>query len=227
MAERVLNLMPSDVGRPITHIKPNIKINDLEALIRRVVDEIEMVEREVQDEEGRSFSLRLRPYKNIENQIDGAVLSLFEITATKRHEQDLAFAGDYAEALLDSGTEPVAVLDGDLRVESINRAFALAFDVSEAAARGALIVDLIDGVWERDALQQLVAQLLDGGDGERELDVRFPEVGSRRLRLTALGLQGRGRQRNIIVLTILPPHDARGGELRRGKSSDAGTLEYE
>ena len=31
MAERMLNLIPSDVGRPIGHIKPNIDCPDLEA----------------------------------------------------------------------------------------------------------------------------------------------------------------------------------------------------
>jgi chemotaxis methyl-accepting protein methylase len=86
MAERVLNLLPTDVGRPIGHIKPNIQCGDLEALIRRVIDDMAPMEREVQDEKGRWYSLRVRPYKNVENQIDGAVLLLFDVTVAKQNE---------------------------------------------------------------------------------------------------------------------------------------------
>jgi two-component system, chemotaxis family, CheB/CheR fusion protein len=44
-AERLLNLIPSDVGRPIGHIKPNIRCPDLENLIRDVVDTVSVRER--------------------------------------------------------------------------------------------------------------------------------------------------------------------------------------
>jgi two-component system CheB/CheR fusion protein len=36
-AERVLNLLPNDIGRPISHIKPNIDCPELEGLIRRAI----------------------------------------------------------------------------------------------------------------------------------------------------------------------------------------------
>src|SRR5262245_10583147 len=49
MAERVLNLIPADVGRPISHIKPNIDCPDLEELIHEVVDRVVPQERHVQD----------------------------------------------------------------------------------------------------------------------------------------------------------------------------------
>jgi two-component system CheB/CheR fusion protein len=78
-AERMLNLIPSDVGRPIAHIKPNINCPDLEAIIRHVVDTVSVRECEVSDLDGRSFLLRVRPYKTIDNRIDGAVLALFEL----------------------------------------------------------------------------------------------------------------------------------------------------
>src|SRR5205814_3177957 len=73
-AERVLNLIPADVGRPIGHIKPNIHCPDLETMISEVIDTVAIREREVQDHEGNLYALRIRPYKNVENRIDGAVL---------------------------------------------------------------------------------------------------------------------------------------------------------
>jgi two-component system CheB/CheR fusion protein len=79
MAEKLLNLIPGDVGRPIGNIKPNIECPDLERLCAEVIDSMTVVERDVQDHNGRTYSLRVRPYKNLENRIEGAVLTLFDI----------------------------------------------------------------------------------------------------------------------------------------------------
>ncbi|HUE39030.1 MAG TPA: chemotaxis protein CheB, partial [Candidatus Binatia bacterium] len=64
MAERVLNLIPSDVGRPIGHLKPNIDCPDLEDVIRSVMETVVPQEREVRDLQGRWYSLLVRPYKS-------------------------------------------------------------------------------------------------------------------------------------------------------------------
>jgi two-component system CheB/CheR fusion protein len=58
------------------------------------------IEREVQDREGRWFSLRVRPYRSAENKIDGAVLALFDIDAPKRYEAAVRSALGLAETLL-------------------------------------------------------------------------------------------------------------------------------
>jgi two-component system CheB/CheR fusion protein len=79
MAEKVLNLIPSDLGRPIGHIKPNIECSDLESRILTVLNDVAPQEAEVSDGQGNRYSLRIRPYKDIENKIDGAVLALFDL----------------------------------------------------------------------------------------------------------------------------------------------------
>jgi two-component system CheB/CheR fusion protein len=78
-AEKVLNLIPTDIGRPISDIKPNIDCPDLERMIAESIDRVTTVEREVADRQGKTFLLRIRPYKSIENRIDGAVLALFDV----------------------------------------------------------------------------------------------------------------------------------------------------
>jgi two-component system, chemotaxis family, CheB/CheR fusion protein len=86
MAERVLNLIPSDIGRPIGHIQPNIDCPDLEARINRVLDDVTPQECDVRDRNGKHFSLRIRPYKDIDNRIEGAVLALFEAQGAQSSE---------------------------------------------------------------------------------------------------------------------------------------------
>lgn len=84
MAEKLLNLIPADLERSITHINPNLDCPNLEALIVQAMDEVTAVERDVQGRDGRWFSLRIRPYKDLNNKIDGAVLALFDIDLLKR-----------------------------------------------------------------------------------------------------------------------------------------------
>ena len=87
MAEKVLNLIPTDLDRSIAHINPNLDCPNLPELIIECMDTVAPIERDVRDRQGRWFALRIRPYKNLDNKIDGAVLALFDIDVLKRSEQ--------------------------------------------------------------------------------------------------------------------------------------------
>ena len=89
MAERVLNLIPTDIGRPIGQINPGLVGTDIEALLRASVENVTPLEEEVQDRKGHWFSLRVRPYKSLDNRIEGAVLALIDIDASKRHHEQM------------------------------------------------------------------------------------------------------------------------------------------
>jgi two-component system CheB/CheR fusion protein len=82
MAEKVLNLISSDIGRPISDIKPNIDCPELEQLITEAIDTVSVRECHVRDRHGNSYSMCIRPYKNIKNKIDGAVVALLSAGAT-------------------------------------------------------------------------------------------------------------------------------------------------
>ena len=88
-AEKQLNLLVADIGRPIGHIRHRLEIVDLEALITEVIDTVHAQEREVQDQDGRWFSLRVRPYETLDKKVDGAVLVLVDIDTLKRNERVL------------------------------------------------------------------------------------------------------------------------------------------
>ena len=89
MAEQVLNLIPTDVGRPIGDIKPNIDVPGPGAADRRG-DRHGDASRSARSgtADGHRYLLRVRPYKNVENRIDGAVLALFDIEDARRHHLD-------------------------------------------------------------------------------------------------------------------------------------------
>ena len=78
-ARRAFNTLESDVGRPISHLKPNIHVPDLEDLLREVIRTLVMHERQVTDTAGRHYLLRVRAYRTADNKIDGAVITLVDI----------------------------------------------------------------------------------------------------------------------------------------------------
>jgi two-component system, chemotaxis family, CheB/CheR fusion protein len=129
LAERLLNLVPTDVGRPIDHIRPNLEIHanggaapDLAALIREVIDTVSLREQEVQDREGHWYSMRLRPYRTADNKIDGAVAIFIDIHALKTTQTALEELNRFSTAVMESAAALVMATDGQGRIVHFNRA---------------------------------------------------------------------------------------------------------
>ncbi len=101
MAETLFNLIPTDVGRRFSDIQHNLDLSNLGALTIGVIDTLQTHEQEVQDTSGHWYSLRIRPYKTIDNQIDGAVINLIDIDVLKRHAALIEQSRDYATAIGD------------------------------------------------------------------------------------------------------------------------------
>lgn len=78
-SERLLNLISSDTGRPITDIKPNFDLPDLKQMIVDTIDTMVARERQILDTEGKAYIFRIRPFRTTDNRIEGAVLTFFDM----------------------------------------------------------------------------------------------------------------------------------------------------
>ena len=87
MAERLFNLIPGDVGRPIDLLRPNLEISDFAGTISRVIDTLTPHESEVRDQQGASYLLRIRPYVTLDNTIDGASIVLIDVDSLPQRMQ--------------------------------------------------------------------------------------------------------------------------------------------
>ncbi len=123
MAETMLNLIPTDVGRPLTDIKLNVDVPDLDAILHEVLESIQPFEREVQDRNGRWYSLRVRPYRTMENRIEGAVLALIDIDSIKQTAESLRVGAERLRIMYDRA--PVGIFESDLegRFQRVNDCF--------------------------------------------------------------------------------------------------------
>jgi two-component system CheB/CheR fusion protein len=84
---QVINLIPTDMGRPVEHIVSNLLGYDhLVEDIKEVLDTLASKDVEVQTKAGVWYLLRIRPYRTIENIINGAVITFTDINKIKRAE---------------------------------------------------------------------------------------------------------------------------------------------
>ena len=80
-AQRFLGLIPGDIGRPLSNINPTIEIADLQSMVLQVVSDFHPLERELTDRMGVHYQFKILPYRTLENKIDGAVITIVDITA--------------------------------------------------------------------------------------------------------------------------------------------------
>jgi two-component system CheB/CheR fusion protein len=205
MAETLFNLIPTDVGRPVGHIQPNVDCPNLEQLIAEVTDSMTVKELEVRDREGRFYSMRIRPYKDVDNRIDGALLALFDIDKDKRNQEQFDEVTIYAEQLLDAIHEPVMLLGTSLELRSVNRAYALAFGLAHKPKPGTALGEFQGGLWNDAGLSSMLKRAIanQGGHDDYHMTVDIPQIGRRAVHLSARWfLFGSGKESVLVAIDL-------------------------
>ncbi len=86
----LINLIETDVGRPLDQIRSNLTGYDqLAADVKDVLETLVPKELEVQAKTGEWFLLRIRPYRTLEDVIEGAVITFTEISVMKQAQAAL------------------------------------------------------------------------------------------------------------------------------------------
>lgn len=84
----IFHLRDTDVGRPITEIVSLLAYQDMQRDVRTVLRKLSTVERQVTLHDTKAtFLLRIRPYRTIDNIIDGVVLTFVDITERDEAEK--------------------------------------------------------------------------------------------------------------------------------------------
>ena len=189
-AERLFNLIPGDVGRPIGQINANVMGGDLPDLLRLTMEGLEPQAREVRDRGGRWYSLRTRPYRSIDDRLDGAVVTLIDVDDAKRYERQIERARDYFKQVVETVTQPLLVLDPELRVQTASRSFYEAFGLEPERTVGVSILQLGNGQWDVPELRTVLAEAArDDAIHYLPFEHPLPPVGSRRIALNARGFE--------------------------------------
>jgi two-component system, chemotaxis family, CheB/CheR fusion protein len=79
-AERVFGFSDDAAGKTLTHVSLNLDIPQLERWMLDVMRDVSMRNEQIRGGDGKTYKLRITPYRTLENKIDGVVVALFDVT---------------------------------------------------------------------------------------------------------------------------------------------------
>jgi two-component system CheB/CheR fusion protein len=158
---QVINLIQTDVGRPVGHIVSNLKGYDrLVEDLQEVLDSLVPKDIEVQTRANRWYQLHIRPYRTAENVIEGAVITFTDVTEMKKMQEALweANALKRLAVVVRDAYDAITMQDLEGRILAWNPAAEKLYGWCETEALGMNICNLITPGQNTDELA-IVKQL--------------------------------------------------------------------
>jgi two-component system CheB/CheR fusion protein len=88
-AAKIINIRESDIGRPLSDLTTSLEYPELHDDAQETLRTLAFSEKQVETSDGKWFSVRIMPYRRVDNMIDGVVVTLIDITKTKQLESKL------------------------------------------------------------------------------------------------------------------------------------------
>ena len=129
----IVPVLPSDVGRPIAHIRHDMPDIDLTDIAGAVFEMGEPLERGVSMEDGRRFLLRATPYRQFDGRIAGVVVNFVDVTEIQRTQDSLAASEERFRQIAEHISEVLWSRDGETgSIQYVNSAFERVWQRSAA-----------------------------------------------------------------------------------------------
>jgi two-component system CheB/CheR fusion protein len=88
-ATKIIKLIPADVGRPITDLASELRYPELAEEARAMLRTLVSAEKPIGARDGRWFTVRIMPYRTLDDRIEGVVITFANITTAKALEAEL------------------------------------------------------------------------------------------------------------------------------------------
>jgi two-component system CheB/CheR fusion protein len=168
--ERVTDLFSikqTDEGRPITDFAHQLQYDDLVKDVRTVLADLAPVRREIHNRAGRWYDMRLRPYRTVDDKIDGVVITFVDVSERHQVEQALREGEARQRLLLGELTHRVrniltviqAIARHTLRADQTNKELIDRFEGRLSALANAHTL-LVESEWKGAGLADLAQQQL-------------------------------------------------------------------
>lgn len=162
-AEKVLGLLPADIGRPIGKLRLGIPVPGLEELISTVVEKATEVRRELQSDDGRWYALHVRPFWTGEKKIEGVLLAFMDVHDIKQGQEALKKERNFIGAILDAAKDLlVVVLDRQGRIVHFNHVCQKLSGYSLQEVQGRRLWDFLLVPEEVESVQAVFREVLAG-----------------------------------------------------------------
>jgi len=139
-AADIFSIIPSDIGRSLLDLTHRLDYEQLADDVATTFETLRPAEREVRSNDGRCYIVRLLPYRTVEDRIEGAIMTFFDISA-RREAEEQARASDARMRLVAESTHDYAIVTTDAagRVISWNKGAERIYGYTEQEMLGALL----------------------------------------------------------------------------------------
>ncbi len=117
--EKIINIIRTDVGRPINHLSSNLIYKGFEEDIKKVVAKLIPITKSVKNNDSAWYKMQILPYRTSENVIEGVVITFVDITDEKHLEDILEALNENYDNLLNMTGTMVYSQDKNLRYTSV------------------------------------------------------------------------------------------------------------
>jgi two-component system CheB/CheR fusion protein len=120
-AQKIFNLLPSDTGRRLSDITSHLVENDIHEDMLQVLETLRTIEREVRTRGGQVYLMRIRPYRTLDDRIDGVSVTFHDVTDWRQAESRVRSSEERLRLVIDSAVDyAIFTMDGEGRIDSWN-----------------------------------------------------------------------------------------------------------
>lgn len=148
----LFNITRHDIGRAITDFTHQLNYDDIQADASKVLKDLIPIEREVGSKRGQRYAMRLRPYRTVEDRIDGTVVTFVDISERARVETALRESEERLRQFGEASQDILWIRDSEtLQWEYLTPAFEAIYGLDrEAALRGDNMIGWLELVLPED-----------------------------------------------------------------------------
>ena len=160
----LIPLVATDIGRPISHFTTILKEVDLTKYAQKVLDDLAQQEVIVKSDHNRCYQLRIRPYRTVNNVIDGVVITFIDITELNQlyqKEQRLA-------AVVKDSNDAITLYDFEGKIIAWNKGAEKLYGYSETEALKMNIMEIVPSE-RKDEFKALITRLKEEEEVEEEV----------------------------------------------------------
>ena len=165
----------ADEGRPITDLAHQLEYEDLAKDVRSVLTDLTPIRREVRSRGKRWYDMRLRPYRTVDDRIDGVVITFVDVTERLGVEQALRDSERQLrqqQHLVELSRAPIFVWQLDGEIVAWNRGSEELYGYSREEAIGKRKEQLLGTQVEGSSFEELKKRLQKEGSWTGEIHQR-------------------------------------------------------
>jgi two-component system CheB/CheR fusion protein len=168
----LFSVTPSDEGRPISDFSHQLEYDDLIKDTRKVLSDLAPIRKEIRSRTNRWYDVRMRPYRTVDDKIDGVVITFVDITERRQVEEALRDSERklrQQKRLVEASREPIFIWDFDDGIVDWNHGSERLYGYTREEALGKRKEELLKTEVPGSSFKELTNKLREEGTWIGEL----------------------------------------------------------